>query len=143
VHNCAGIELLPPKDEAEAKNPSGYGTSPYMKTVALSILVMGVSIAVVILLWIWFGYIGSSFSSHRLLDQQQELRQQYDLPPQPPVPASQLEVPPSERGLVGNASGNETSISSTNSSSTTNATSSASGSNATASTTNNSTNKTG
>ena len=139
MHNCAGIELLPPKDEA-AKNPSGYGTSPYMKTVALSILVMGVSLAVVILLWIWFGNIGPSFSSNRLLNQQQELRQQYGLPPQPPVPASQLEVPPSERGLVGNASGNETSISSTNSSSSsTNASSSTLASNAT---TTNSTNKT-
>lgn len=85
----------------EGKGGGGYGSSPHMKTVALSILVMGVSLAIVILLWVSFGYIGPSFSSNRLLDQQAQLREQYGLPPQPPVPKNLLEVPPSERGLGG------------------------------------------
>jgi hypothetical protein len=79
-----------------------------MKTIALSILVMGISLAIVIILWISFGYIGPSFSSTRLLDQQAELRQQFGLPPSPPVPKSLLEVPPSERGLVANNATNST-----------------------------------
>jgi hypothetical protein len=63
---------------------------------------MGISLAIVIVLYLWFGYIGPSFSSSRQLEQQQELRAQYGLPPQPPVPKDLLEVPPSERGLVSN-----------------------------------------
>ncbi|SRR5581483_1826673 len=86
--------------EHEGDEAKGYGSSPHMKTVALTILVMGVSLALVIVLWAWFGWIGPSFSSNRLLDQQAELRQQYGLPYQPPVPKSLLEVPPSERGFV-------------------------------------------
>lgn len=85
--------------EHGGEEPSGYGTSPHMKTVALSILVMGVSIALVIVIWVWFGYIGPSFSSNRLLDQQEELRQDYGLPSQPPVPKELLETPPSLRNL--------------------------------------------
>lgn len=73
-----------------------------MKKVAWSILVMGISLAIVIVLYMWFGYIGPSFSSNRLLEQQSQLRVQYGLPPQPPVPKDMLEVPPSERGFVMN-----------------------------------------
>jgi len=91
---------MPPEHEGD--EGKGYGSSPYMKTIALTILVMGVSLAAVILIWAWFGWIGPSFSSNRLLDQQAELRQQYGLPYQPPVPKSLLEVPPSERGFVEN-----------------------------------------
>jgi hypothetical protein len=100
---------MPPEHEAdEAK---GYG--PSMRTVAWAILVMGISLALVIVLWIWFGHIGPSFSANRLLDQQTELRQQYGLPYHPPIPKSLLEVPPSERALV---AGNTTTASnSTNS----------------------------
>ncbi len=78
-----------------------------MRTIALSILVMGVSIAAVILIWSWFGWIGPSFSATRLLDQQQELRAQYGLPYQAPTPKNLLEVPPSERAFV---TGNQTEI---------------------------------
>lgn len=81
-------------DLAEA----GYG--PHMKTVALTILVMGISLALVIILWIWFGHIGPSYSSARLLDQQKELREQYGLPPQPPISKQLLEIPPSLRNLT-------------------------------------------
>lgn len=93
--------------EHKGDEPGGYGTSPHMKTVALSILIMGLSIAAVIVLWIWFGYVGPSFSSNRLLDQQAELRQQYGLPPQAAVPKALLETPPSLRNpftAIGNAS---------------------------------------
>jgi hypothetical protein len=47
----------------EASGSGGYGSSPHMKTVAWSILVMGVSLAIVIILYIWFGWIpGSGYS---------------------------------------------------------------------------------
>ncbi|HKZ61534.1 MAG TPA: hypothetical protein VJZ68_03835, partial [Nitrososphaera sp.] len=71
-----------------------------MKTVALAILVMGISLALVIILWVWFGHIGPTYSSERLLDQQKELRKQYGLPPQPPVSKELLETPPSLRNVT-------------------------------------------
>ena len=79
----------------EGEQTGGYGSG--MKIVAASILVMGISLAIVIILYIQFGHIGPTFSSKRMLDQQTELRQQYGLPPQAPVPAKLLEVPPSLR----------------------------------------------
>ena len=77
-----------------------YGSSPHMKTVAWSILIMGISLAIVILIWAWFGYIGPKFSDQVLREQQSTLRQQYGLPPTPPVSPGEAEIPPSERGLV-------------------------------------------
>jgi hypothetical protein len=71
-----------------------------MKTVALAILVMGVSIALVIVLWIWIGHIGAPFSFNRLIDQQAELREQYGLPAEKQIPKEQLEIPPSLRNLT-------------------------------------------
>ena len=71
-----------------------------MTTVALTILVMGLSIALVIILWIWFGHIGAPFSFNRLIDQQAELRQQYGLPQEKQIPKEQLEIPPSLRNLT-------------------------------------------
>ncbi|MEO9321065.1 MAG: hypothetical protein ABI361_10355 [Nitrososphaera sp.] len=85
---------MAPKEE----QPSGYG--PAMKTVALSILVMGISLSIVIVLYIWFGHIGPTFSSERLVQQQAQLRDQYGLPKQPPVPTSLLNVPPSLRNIT-------------------------------------------
>jgi hypothetical protein len=74
-----------------------------MTTIALSILVMGVSLALVILLWVWIGHIGPSFSSDTQLEQQKTLRQQYDLPKQPVVTDPKLLLtPPSLRALVSN-----------------------------------------
>ncbi len=87
---------MAPTGEAEPK--AGYGVD--MKIVGVAILVMGISLAIVIILYISFGYIGPTFSSKRMLDQQTELRQQYGLAPIPPVPKDQLEVPPSERNLT-------------------------------------------
>ena len=74
-----------------------------MTAIALSILVMGVSLALVILLWVWIGHIGPSFSSDTLIEQQKTLRQQYDLPKQPVITdPKMLLTPPSLRALVSN-----------------------------------------
>ena len=89
---------MPPKHEYAGASSGGYG--PHMKTVALTILVMGLSIALVIVLWIWFGHIGAPFSFNRLIDQQAELRQQYGLPLEKQIPKEQLEIPPSLRNLT-------------------------------------------
>jgi hypothetical protein len=68
--------------------------------VAWAILVMGISLAVVILLYVWIGHIGPTYSSNTLQRQQQELRQQYGLPYKPVITDPKtLQTPPSERGL--------------------------------------------
>jgi len=90
---------MAPEPEKEHNVPEG-GYGPHMKTVALAILVMGISLALVIILWVWFGHIGPTYSSERLLDQQKELRKQYGLPPQPPVSKELLETPPSLRNVT-------------------------------------------
>jgi hypothetical protein len=70
--------------------------------VAWAILVMGLSLAAVIILYIWFGHIGSTFSADTLQRQQQALRQQYGLPYRPIITdPKMLQTPPSERGLSG------------------------------------------
>ena len=46
----------------------------HMKGVALSILVMGLSLAVVIIAYLMFGHIGPSFSAERINVQQAELK---------------------------------------------------------------------
>lgn len=70
-----------------------------MTTVAACILVMGISIAIVILLWIWFGHIGPKFSTSVMHDQQVNLRQQYGFAPVPDITPQQAEIPPSLRDL--------------------------------------------
>lgn len=72
--------------------------------VAAAILVMGVSIAIVIILWVWFGYVGPSFSSTQMLQQQDQLIKQYGLPPREKFTKEQLEIPPSLRNLTKTAS---------------------------------------
>jgi hypothetical protein len=74
----------------------GYG--PHMKTVAWSILVMGISLALVIVLWVWFGWIGPSFSDDVLREQQTALREQYGLEPLPEITEEEAQIPPSLRG---------------------------------------------
>jgi hypothetical protein len=68
-----------------------------MKVVAWSILVMGISLAIIILLWVGFGYIGPKFSDEVLRDQQTMLRDEYGLPPAPVVTEEEAEIPPSLR----------------------------------------------
>ena len=70
--------------------------------VAWTILVMGLSLAAVILLYVWIGHIGSTFSADTFQRQQQALRRQYGLANKPVITHPRmLETPPSERGLPG------------------------------------------
>ena len=97
------------------QEPHGYNN---LTVVALTILVMGVSLAGVILLWIWFGHVGPSFSSETLAQQQKDLRQQYGLPYKPIITdPTLLQTPPSLRNLTsGGSSSNSTSSNSSSSS---------------------------
>jgi hypothetical protein len=70
--------------------------------VAWAILVMGLSLAAVILLYVWIGHIGPTFSSDTLQRQQQALRKQYGLTYKPIVTdPKMLQTPPSLRGVPG------------------------------------------
>jgi plastocyanin len=80
-----------------------------MKTVALSILAMGVSLALVIVVWIEIGS-DPNYSVKQLQEQQSSLREQYGFPAQE-TSTAELEVPPSLRDLEGVA-GNATSAAS-------------------------------
>jgi hypothetical protein len=96
------------------QEPHGYGN---LTIVALTILVMGLSLAAVILLWVWFGHIGPSFSDKTLAQQQKTLRQQYGLTYKPIItdPAI-LQTPPSLRNLANGTSSTNSPNSSNNSS---------------------------
>jgi plastocyanin len=78
----------------------GKGYSPHMRGVALGILVMGVSLAAIIILWATFGYKGSAFSTEVMERQQAWLHEQYGLPPLQELSPEMLEVPPSLRGVT-------------------------------------------
>lgn len=60
----------------EKEAQGGYGN---LTGVAWSILVMGLSLAAVIILWVWFGYIGPTFSEDVLANQQRILRENFGL----------------------------------------------------------------
>ncbi len=78
----------------------------HMKGVALSILVMGLSLAVVIIAYVMFGHIGPSFSSERINVQQAELRDEYGLPKHEVIKnQSILLTPPSLRDIKQNTTG--------------------------------------
>jgi hypothetical protein len=78
----------------------------HMKGVALSILVMGLSLAVVIIAYVMFGHIGPSFSAERINVQQAELRDEYGLPKQEVIKnQSILLTPPSLREMKQNTTG--------------------------------------
>jgi plastocyanin len=81
-------------------NEEGKGYSPHMRGVALGILVMGVSLAVIIMLWATIGYIGPDFSTQVMERQQDWLHEQYGLPPLPELSPGMLEVPPSLRNVT-------------------------------------------
>jgi hypothetical protein len=64
------------------------------------VIVMGVSLAVIYLLWASFGYIGPSFSSDILNKQQSQLRADYGLPAKPIITDPKiLQTPPSLRDI--------------------------------------------
>jgi hypothetical protein len=72
----------------------------HLTTVAWAILVMGLSLAAIIILWIWFGHIGSTFSRDVLAEQQRMLRKQYGLPAEETTEDPTLQqTPPSLRNL--------------------------------------------
>jgi hypothetical protein len=81
----------------DEKSSTGYGN---LVQVAWSILVMGISLAIVIVLYVWFGYVGPAFSEDILMKQQTDLRERYDLPPQEVITDPEvLQTPPSLRGV--------------------------------------------
>jgi plastocyanin len=62
---------------------------------------MGISLAIVVILWAWIGHIGPTYSSDTLNHQQAVLRQVYGLAPKPVITDPKiLLTPPSERGIV-------------------------------------------
>lgn len=74
--------------------------SPHMKGVALSLLVMGLSLAGIIMAYISFGHVGPKFSAELLVKQQADLRKEYGLHPKPVITnESLLLVPPSLRNI--------------------------------------------
>jgi hypothetical protein len=81
------------------------GYSKHMKGVAVAILVMGVSLAAIIIIYVSFGHYGPTFSTSVMEKQQDTLTKQYGLPARQPISKEMLEVPPSLRNatLVGNS----------------------------------------
>lgn len=79
------------------------------KTVAWSILVMGISLVLVVALWAWIGRIGPTYSADVLSRQQAILRRQYGLPYQPIITNPKiLQTPPSLRGIKTSAAATAT-----------------------------------
>jgi plastocyanin len=119
----------------EKEDHGGYGN---LTGVAWSILVMGLSLAAVIILWVWFGYIGPTFSEDVLANQQAILREHFGLPALETSDNPELlQTPPSLRNVsqgqqvtsAGNASA-------TGGTTTSNATTNATSANATTTITN-------
>ena len=84
----------------EGDNPKIMNKFRRIGSLGLCFIVMGLSLAVIYLLWASFGYIGPSFSENILNTQQSTLRADYGLPKQPVItdPAI-LQTPPSLREL--------------------------------------------
>jgi plastocyanin len=114
----------PDSHEHESK-----GYSPHMRGVALGILVMGVSLAAVIILWTTIGYKGSAFSIQVMEGQQERLHEQYGLQPVPDISPEMLQVPPSLRNIATGA--NATNATTTTTTTTTGANATTTGANAT------------
>jgi len=51
-----------------------------LTVVGWCIIVMGISLALVVVLWLWIGHIGPSYSANLLIKQQEKLRPQFGLP---------------------------------------------------------------
>jgi hypothetical protein len=88
---------------AHHEKEKGSRENHNLVTVGWSILVMGLSLAAVIILWMWFGHIGPTFSEDVLAEQQRMLRERYDLPAQRITEdPAELQTPPSLRNLEDN-----------------------------------------
>lgn len=81
----------------------GSSYSLHMRGVALSLLVMGISLVLIIIAYVSFGHVGPKFSADLLVKQQAGLRKQYGLAPKPVVTNdSLLLIPPSLRNITQN-----------------------------------------
>lgn len=81
-----------------SSNPNSMISGGYngLVPVAWAILVMGLSLTGVILIYLWIGRIGPTFSSDVMNLQQGRLRLMYGLPNQPIVTDKRiLQIPPS------------------------------------------------
>jgi len=86
---------------AHHEKEQGLRKNHNLVTVGWALLVMGLSLAAVIILWMWFGHIGPTFSRDILAEQQRMLRERYDLPAQTLADPNDL-TPPSLRNLTDN-----------------------------------------
>jgi plastocyanin len=83
---------LPEKSPDKLKKIKDYG---------IPIGVMALSLVIIYILWASFGYIGPSFSNQVLSNQQETLREKYNLPPVEGEDSSDTsEVPPSLREVL-------------------------------------------
>jgi plastocyanin len=104
----------------EEEAQGGYGN---LTGVAWAILVMGLSLAAVIILWVWFGHVGPTFSEDVLANQQRILREHFGLPIQGTIDDPEiLQTPPSLRDGGQGQQATTTNNDSATSSTTTNAT---------------------
>ncbi len=72
-----------------------------IKDYGIPLGVMAISLVIIYILWASFGYIGPSFSNQVLSNQQETLREKYNLPPLEVEDSSDTsEVPPSLRKVV-------------------------------------------
>lgn len=86
--------------ESQGKDDGADGYSKHMKGVAVAILVMGISLATIMIIYVAFGHIGPVFSAGVMEKQQETLTKQYGLPPKEPISKEMLEVPPSLRNVT-------------------------------------------
>lgn len=71
-----------------------------IKDYGIPLGVMAISLVMIYILWASFGYIGPSFSNQVLSNQQETLREKYNLPSLENEGASESEVPPSLREVM-------------------------------------------
>ena len=88
---------------ANHEKEQGLRDNHNLVSVGWAILVMGLSLTAVIIIWMWFGHIGPTFSEDVLAEQQRMLRERYDLPAQRLTEdPAELQTPPSLRNLEDN-----------------------------------------
>ncbi len=71
-----------------------------IKDYGIPLGVMAISLVIIYILWASFGYIGPSFSNQVLSNQQETLREKYNLPALEKAGGSESEVPPSLREVM-------------------------------------------
>jgi len=71
-----------------------------IKDYGLPLGIMAMSLVIVYILWAAFGYIGPTFSNDVLTNQQETLREKYNLPPAEIESGAASEIPPSLREVM-------------------------------------------